>query len=243
MMPEGTTPAERQLETVETMVPAAGSAADPRLMVRQAGARGYVAELERRVKGGELGSLPVVVALAVIWFVFWQLNSTFLSAQNLSNLSQQIVGTGMIALGIVFVLLLGEIDLAVGSVSGLAAAVFAVTSVNNGVNQWLALLLALFTGAATGVIHGFFFARIGVPAFVVTLAGNLAWNGLMLNVLGATGTVNLPADSIVSKLYNTFYSQVIVAYAVAAVAVVAYGAASLAGRARRSSRRAAWCRP
>jgi D-xylose transport system permease protein len=228
-----TTHAEAVRETVETMEPAAGSAADPRLTGRQSGLGGYAAEFKRRVAGGELGSLPVVVALAIIWLVFALVNSSFLSAQNLSNLSQQIVGTGMIALGIVFVLLLGEIDLSVGSVSGLAAAVFAVVSVNHGVNEWLALLLALFTGAATGLIQGFFFARIGVPAFVVTLAGNLAWNGLMLNVLGASGTVNLPNGGNVSKLYNTFYGQVIAAYGVAAVAVALYAAIVLTGRARR----------
>ena len=225
--------AEAELETMETMVPAAGSAADPRLLQRQSGLAGYWAEFMRRVKGGELGSLPVIAALIIIWIVFWALNSTFLSAQNLSNLSQQIVGTGMIALGVVFVLLLGEIDLSVGSVSGLAAAVFAVVSVNHGVNEWLALLLALATGAGTGLIHGFFFAKVGVPAFVVTLAGNLAWNGLMLNILGANGTVNLPNDGNVAKLYNTFYGQVAAAYGVAAVAVVLYAIVAWLGRARR----------
>jgi D-xylose transport system permease protein len=221
-------------EIVETMVPAAGSAADPRLLQRQRSVGGYWNEFMRRVKGGELGSLPVIVALVIIWIVFWRLNSTFLSAQNLSNLSQQIVGTGMIALGVVFVLLLGEIDLSVGSVSGLAAAVFAVTSVNHGVNQWLALILALATGVATGFVHGFFFARIGVPAFVVTLAGNLAWNGLMLKVLGATGTVNLPNNGIVSKLYTTIYGQEIAAYGVAAIAVVLYALVAVYGRMRRT---------
>ncbi|MFL6116792.1 MAG: sugar ABC transporter permease [Catenulispora sp.] len=227
--------AEREAvrETTETMVPAAGSAADPRLLAGAGGVAGYGKEFTRRVKGGELGSLPVIAALAIIWIVFWALNSSFLSAQNLSNLSQQIVGTGMIALGIVFVLLLGEIDLSVGSVSGLAAAVFAVVSVNHGVNEYLALVLALFTGCATGLIHGFFFAKIGVPAFVVTLAGNLAWNGLMLNVLGLSGTVNLPNDGIVSNLYNTFYGQLAAAYALAAIAVVLYVAVATAGRARR----------
>ena len=96
-----------------------------------------------------------------------------------------IVGTGMIAVGIVFVLLLGEIDLSVGSVSGLAAAVFAVLNVNHGMPEWLAVIVAVLVGAAIGAVQGFFFARIGVPAFVVTLAGLLAWNGLMLYVLGA----------------------------------------------------------
>ena len=220
-------------DIVETMIPAAGSAADPRLMAREHGLSGYWNEFMRRVKGGELGSLPMIVALAVIWIVFYTLNSTFLSAQNLSNLSQQIVGTGMIALGVVFVLLLGEIDLSVGSVSGLAAAVFAVESVNNGVNEYVALILALVTGIGTGFIQGFFFARIGVPAFVVTLAGFLFWNGLMLNILGATGTVNLPPTSIVSRLYNTIYGQQIAAYGAAAIGVVLYAAVAVYGRTRR----------
>ena len=94
------------------------------------------------------------------------------------------VGTGMIAVGIVFVLLLGEIDLSVGSVSGVAGAIFAVLSVTHGMNEWLAVLVAIASGAAIGAIHGFFFARIGVPAFAVTLAGLLFWNGFMLQILG-----------------------------------------------------------
>jgi D-xylose transport system permease protein len=206
---------------------------DPRLLVREEGLMGYVGEFKRRVRGGELGSLPVVVALAIIWIVFYTLNSTFLSAQNLSNLSQQIVGTGMIAVGVVFVLLLGEIDLSVASVSGLAAAVFAVLSVTHGMNQWLALFLALGTGAATGVIQGFFFARIGVPAFIVTLAGNLGWNGLMLYILGANGTVNLPENSIVSRLYGTFYGQTIAAYGAALIGVVLFAGSAFLDSARR----------
>lgn len=208
---------------------------DPRLLVREEGLMGYVGEFKRRVRGGELGSLPVVVALAIIWIVFYSLNSTFLSAQNLSNLSQQIVGTGMIAVGIVFVLLLGEIDLAVASVSGLAAAVFAVLNVTHGMNQWLALVLALATGSATGLIHGFFFAKIGVPAFIVTLAGNLGWNGLMLYILGQNGTVNLPETSIVSKLYNTIFHQQAIGYAAAALTVLLFLGSMLLDSARRKA--------
>ena len=86
----------------------------------------------RKLRAGEVGSLPVVVVLAVVWITFQSLNSNFLSPRNLSNLSVDIVGTGLIAVGIVFVLLLGELDLSVGSISRLAAAVFAVLNVNNG---------------------------------------------------------------------------------------------------------------
>ncbi|MFJ8038944.1 sugar ABC transporter permease [Kitasatospora sp. NPDC096147] len=211
-------------------------AVDPRLIVRQEGLRGYLGEFRRRLHSGELGSLPVVLALVVIWAVFGSLDSSFLSAQNLSNLSQQIVGTGMIAIGVVFVLLLGEIDLSVGSVSGLCAAIFAVMNVTHGVNAWVALLCAVAGGAVVGVIQGLFFAKVGVPAFVVTLAGNLGWNGAMLQILGSSGTVNLSGDDIVSRLYSTVYGQQAAAYGAAAVAVLLFlGASLLEARRRRSA--------
>ncbi len=210
-------------------------AVDPRLLVRQEGVKGYLGEFRRRVTSGELGSLPVVLALIVIWAVFGSLNSSFLSAQNLSNLSQQIVGTGMIAIGVVFVLLLGEIDLSVGSVSGLCAAIFAVMNVTHGVNQWVALLSALVGGAVVGLVQGLFFAKVGVPAFVVTLAGNLGWNGVMLQVLGASGTVNLSGKDIVSRLYSTIYGEQAAAYGAAAIGVLLFVGASVLDARRRQA--------
>ncbi|MFB7586879.1 sugar ABC transporter permease [Streptomyces sp. NPDC056169] len=222
-------------EDAATQEPAKGSvpAVDTRLLVREEGIKGYVGEFRRKLRGGELGSLPVILAVIIIWTVFGSLDSTFLSAQNLSDLSQQIVGTGMIAIGIVFVLLLGEIDLSVGSVSGLCAAIFAVLNVLNGMNEWLALLIAIAGGAAVGLIQGFFFAEVGVPAFVVTLAGNLAWNGLMLQILGSSGTVNIPSESVVSKLYSTIYHSPAAAYVTAAVGVGLFLLASLLDASRR----------
>ncbi|MFI6417478.1 sugar ABC transporter permease [Streptomyces sp. NPDC050842] len=222
-----------------TQEPAKGAvpAVDTRLLVRDEGIKGYLGEFRRKLRSGELGSLPVILAVIIIWTVFGTLDSTFLSAQNLSDLSQQIVGTGMIAVGIVFVLLLGEIDLSVGSVSGLCAAIFAVLNVLNGMNEWLALLIAIVGGAAVGLIQGFFFAEVGVPAFVVTLAGNLAWNGLMLQVLGTSGTVNIPSESIVSKLYSTIYHSPAAAYVTAAVGVGLFLAAQLLDARRRRTAR------
>ncbi|MFF5932346.1 sugar ABC transporter permease [Streptomyces sp. NPDC012508] len=212
-------------------------AVDTRLIVREQGLKGYLGEFKRKLRSGELGSLPVVIAVIIIWTVFGSLDSAFLSAQNLSDLSQQIVGTGMIAIGIVFVLLLGEIDLSVGSVSGLCAAIFAVLNVLNGMNEWLALLVAVAGGAAVGLIQGFFFAKVGVPAFVVTLAGNLAWNGLMLQVLGTSGTVNIPSESIVSELYSKIFHTPAAAYVAAAVGVGLFLAASLLDARRRQKAR------
>src|SRR5829696_652617 len=107
-------------------------AVDPRLLVRQHGLAGYWELFKRRIRGGELGALPVVIGLLVIWTVFYLQEPRFLSAQNLTNLLLQIVAFGTISVGIVLVLLLGEIDLSVGSVSGLCACVLAVLNVKQG---------------------------------------------------------------------------------------------------------------
>ena len=206
---------------------------DPRLVVRQEGFKGYLTEFSRRIRGGELGSLPVVVGLIIIWVIFQSLNSRFLSAQNLTNLSIDIVPLGLISVGIVFVLLLGEIDLSAGSVSGACAAILAVLNVNHGWNPFLSIVAAVIAGACMGLIHGFFFAKIGVPAFVVTLAGMLVWNGVQLRVLGQNGTINMSDTGLISDLTSHFFSQVIVAYLVAAIAVAGFFAVSFVGNRRR----------
>ncbi|MFE6529729.1 MULTISPECIES: sugar ABC transporter permease [Streptomyces] len=202
--------------------PAAVAAVDPRLLVREQGLAGYVTEFKRKMKAGDLGSIPVVVGLLIIWAIFTSLNSNFLTAGNFSDMSVAMVGTGMIAVGIVFVLLLGEIDLSVGSVSGVAGATFAVLNITHGMNEVLALVLAILTGTVAGAIHGFVFARIGVPAFAVTLAGLLFWQGFMLQILGSNGTINLNSDGIVVKLTSYYFSDVAAAYGLAIVVTAGY---------------------
>ncbi|MCL6298088.1 sugar ABC transporter permease [Streptomyces kronopolitis] len=182
--------------------------------------------LKRRFHSGELGSVPVVLGLLVVWIIFESLNENFLSPRNLSNLSVDIVGPGMISIGVVFVLLLGEIDLSVGSVSGLAAAVFAVLSVNHGMPEAPALLLAVLGGTLIGAVQGFFLAKVGVPAFVVTLAGLLGWNGLMLYLLGASGTVNIDENGLVAGLTSHYFTNVAAAYGLAALGTAAFLLAS-----------------
>lgn len=145
----------------------------------------------QRWRHGELGSLPVIIGLIVICAYFQSQQSTFLSARNVSNLVLQIGATGAVALGIVLVLLLGEIDLSVGSVAGLTSAMLGVLIVNQGWPWWLAIVIVLVTGAAIGAFQGAWFAVVGVPSFVVTLAGFLAWQGVQLRVLGVNGTVNV----------------------------------------------------
>ncbi|MFK8910017.1 sugar ABC transporter permease [Streptomyces sp. YS-3] len=211
------------------------TAVDPRLLVREQGFAGYLSEFKRKMKAGDLGSLPVVVGLIVIMAIFQSLNSNFLTAGNLSDISVAMVGTGMIATGIVFVLLLGEIDLSVGSVSGVAGATFAVLNVTHGMAEWLALVLAILTGTVAGAIHGFVFARIGVPAFAVTLAGLLFWNGFMLQVLGSNGTINLDSEGLVAKLTSYYFSDVAAAYGLAVIAVAAFFLTSLLDSRRREA--------
>ncbi|PPS77342.1 MULTISPECIES: sugar ABC transporter permease [Streptomyces] len=214
---------------------AAVTVVDPRLLVREQGLKGYVTEFKRKMKSGDLGSIPVVIGLVIIWLIFTSLNSNFLTAGNLSDMSVAMVGTGMIAVGIVFVLLLGEIDLSVGSVSGVAGASFAVLNVTNGMNEWLAFVLAILTGTVAGVLHGFFFAKIGVPAFAVTLAGLLFWNGLMLQILGSNGTINLDPDGVVAQLTSYYFSDVAAAYSLAAVVTVGFFLSSFLGNRRREA--------
>ncbi|MFD4575587.1 sugar ABC transporter permease [Streptomyces sp. NPDC058417] len=215
------------------------SVVDPRLLIREEGLKGYLTEFKRKVKGGELGSLPVVVGLIVIWTIFQFQNDRFLSADNLSSISYFMAATGMLAIGLVFVLLLGEIDLSVGSVSGLASTLFAVFVVDHTMNPWLSLALTILTGVAIGALHGWFFAKIGVPAFVVTLAGFLGWNGLMLWLLGSSGTINIPSDSGPVHLLGQgsfFMDQAIVgAYLLAGLGVLSLAYGSFSDQRRRKA--------
>jgi D-xylose transport system permease protein len=188
-------------------------------------------ETIRRLVQGDLASLRVVIGLALIWAIFQFENDRFLSAQNLTNLMLQITATGLISIGVVYVLLLGEIDLSVGAVSGLAAAVMAVLNVKHGWNPYLAIAAAIVVGLTIGLLQGFLFSRFGVPSFVVTLAGLLAWQGALLQVLGSTGSINL-TDPKITGLANTFYSDT-VGWIFAALVIVGYGAVLFVGHRRR----------
>ena len=157
----------------------------------------------QRLRSGELGSLPVIVALAIIWTYFQAKQDVFLSARNLSNLILQIGVTGTIAVGIVLVLLLGEIDLSVGSVMILSSALLAWGVVNHNWAWYWGVIFAVASGAAIGALQGAWFAVIGVPSFVVTLAGLLGWQGVQQHVLGSTGTINVfePHISAITDSY------------------------------------------
>jgi len=174
---------------------------------------------------GDLASVRVLIGIAVIWTIFQIANDRFLSAINLSNLSLQIAAIATISIGVVLVLLLGEIDLSVGAVSGLAAGVMAVLSVQHGWAPILGILAGLGVGTAIGLFNGLIVTQFGVPSFVVTLAGLLAWQGALLWVLGDTGSVNLP-PSIITDLTSTFFDPA-VGWALGIAAIVAYALSQL----------------
>ncbi|WP_327066723.1 sugar ABC transporter permease [Kitasatospora sp. NBC_01250] len=211
-------------------------AVDPRLLVREQGLAGYLEEFKRKLRSGDLGSVPVVLGLILIAAVFQGITGKFLTAGNLSNITLYIAGPGLISVGIVFVLLLGEIDLSLGSVAGVSAAVSAVLSIQHGLNEYLAAGIAVLCALAIGALHGFFFAKIGVPAFVVTLAGLLGWSGLQGYVMGNTGTLNNLPNGFIANLDNYFFDDVAAAYGLAAVGVAGYLVAALLGaRSRREA--------
>ncbi len=148
-----------------------------------------------RVRSGELGLLPVAVGLLVISIVFSILNPVFLAPNNLVNLLFDASAIGFIALGVVCVLLLGEIDLSVGSMSGLASAMIGVLWVRSGLPMPIAVTGALAAGAAVGLVYAMLRNRFGMPSFVATLAGLLALLGAQLYLLGPSGSINLPFSS------------------------------------------------
>jgi D-xylose transport system permease protein len=185
-------------------------------------------ELLRRFIAGDLAELRVVLALAVIWLVFYIQEPRFMSSVNLENLVLQMTAVGLVSIGVVHVLLLGEIDLSVGAVSGLCAAIMAVLNVKHDWSPYLAIAAAVAAGAAIGLFQGTVFTRFVVPSFVVTLAGLLAWPGFQLKVLGETGTVNINDPKILG-LTSTFYSDT-VGWIMALVVIGVTAALAIRGR-------------
>lgn len=182
------------------------------------GLGGTISAFFDRVRSGDLGSLPVIVGLAIIWTVFQSLNPVFLSANNLVNLLFDCSTVGVIALGIVCILMLGEIDLSVGSVSGFASALVGVLWVNHGWPVGFAIVTAMAAGAVIGSVYALLFNRFGMPSFVSTLAGLLAVLGLQLYLLGSTGSINLPYESPLVNFGQLMVMPAWVSYGLAAIA-------------------------
>src|SRR3954464_14573072 len=159
------------------------------------------------VKSGDLGSLPILVGLIIIAIVFQTQNDRFLTAGNFVNLLVQTAPYAVIAMGVTFVLLLGEIDLSIGFVSGVGGVLTALllTPAGNELPTFIVMIIVLASGLAIGTFHGLIITKVGVPSFVVTLAGLLAWNGVVLLLIGSRGTVILQNDFVIG-LANNFMS-------------------------------------
>jgi D-xylose transport system permease protein len=165
---------------------------------------GYINNYVKRMRSGDLGSLPIILGVIVIALIFQTLNQNYLTPRNFVNLIVQMAGITTIAIGVVYVLLLGEIDLSIGYVSAVAA-VFMTLRMRppDGWPWFAAIVVALMFAALIGVVQGLIITRFQLPSFVVTLAGFLVWNGMVLILIGGGGTVVIQ-DPVVIGLANYF---------------------------------------
>jgi len=182
------------------------------------------------IKAGDVGVLPIVVGLIVITAFFYSKNSNFLTAGNFTNLMVQMAAITTIAIGVVFVLLLGEIDLSIGYVSGVAGVVVAQLQVPDGsweVKGVMAIVIAVLVTAAIGMFQGTIAAIVGVPSFVVTLAALLFWQGVIIQAIGETGVITIE-DTTINNVANYFFTDTW-GYGLAVAASVLFALSQLAG--------------
>jgi D-xylose transport system permease protein len=186
----------------------------------------YINDYWGRIRGGDIGGLPAILGLIVLFLIFGiARQDTFLSSLNFANLFGQGAQVIFIAMGLVFVLLLGEIDLSAGYTSGVCGAVMAVLVTNHGMPWYVGIPAAMVTGVVIGFSLGFLVAKLGIPSFVVTLAGFLAFQGILLLVL--KGGINISIqDPLIVALANDNMS-VLWSWILAVVAVVGYAAVQL----------------
>jgi D-xylose transport system permease protein len=182
------------------------------------------------IKAGDVGNLPVIVGLVAISLFFYLKNDNFLTAGNFTNLMTQMAGVTTIAIGVVFVLLLGEIDLSIGYVSGVAGVVVAELQVPDGsweIKGVLAILIAVAATSLIGLFQGSFVAIVGVPSFVVTLAGLLFWQGAIQQTIGGAGVIVIE-DETINNVANYFFSDT-AGYLIAGGATALFALSTLAG--------------
>jgi D-xylose transport system permease protein len=190
----------------------------------------YVSGWLQRVRDGELGSLPIVVGIVIIAVTFGILEDTFFTERNFTNLLLQMAGVATIAIGVVFVLLIGEIDLSVAFVSAVGAVVMTLLlrPDNPGFPWWLAIGVALLITTAIGFVQAIVITKAGVPSFVVTLAGLLIWSGVVLVLTtqySTAGTIRIQNDVVVG-IANDFLSE-LWGWLLGAAVVVGYALSQL----------------
>jgi D-xylose transport system permease protein len=164
--------------------------------------KGATSNYLSRVKAGDIGSLPAVLGLISLVAVFGAMSEFFLTNRNFANLLTQAAPVMVIAMGLVFVLLLGEIDLSAGYASGVCGAVLVLLVTNEGWSWYTALAASIAVGALLGVLIGTLVSRLGIPSFVVTLAAFLAFQGILLLLAGEGGTIPI-ADKTILAVENS----------------------------------------
>jgi D-xylose transport system permease protein len=185
--------------------------------------RSGVRERVQTLAAGDLGPVPVIVGLAAVWIFFQTQNSNFLTSRNLSNLTLQMAVTAILAMAVVVVMVAGEIDLSLGSVTGVTSAVLGVLLTNDHWSTAAALAATFAVGLGIGLLQGLVTVFVGVPSFIVTLGGFLAWAGVQLAVIGPAGNLQVN-DGTIAAIGNNYLSHtsawLVAGAAVAAVAAV-----------------------
>ena len=186
--------------------------------------KGAAADYWSRVKAGDIGALPAILGLIALCGIFGAMSSVFLTPGNFANLLTQAAAVIVIAMGLVFVLLLGEIDLSAGYAAGVSGAVLVILITNHQVAWYIAFPISIVVGGLLGFILGSLVARIGIPSFVVTLAAFLAFQGLLLLLAGEGGTIRIE-DKTILAVENSNLSPLLswIFFVVVAVVYVATG--------------------
>jgi D-xylose transport system permease protein len=220
---------------VEESSAVADVAMPPGLTTEPMGVRDYFHNYVLRVRGGDMGSLPAVGGLIVLVVFFLIVESGFGSLNNFANMFREGSGTVFIAMGLVFVLLLGEIDLAAGYTAGICASVMARLMDGYGWNWYVTIPAAILTGLLIGLLIGVIVAKVRIPSFVVTLAFFLAFQGVCLLILnngpGQHGQITL-SDSVVNGFASS-YMPLWAGWMLAAIVVIGYAAQKLLAQAQR----------
>ena len=184
--------------------------------------------LQRYLTSGDVSSYGILIGLILICVVFEIANKNFLSPLNLANMLSQISSIGILSVGVILVLLIGEIDLSVGAASGFTAGIMTVLSANLHFPGIAAIFLAILLGLAIGAIQGFWIAKVHVPSFIVTLAGLLVWQGCLIYFIGQSGTLNL-RDPIITGIANATL-PVWAGWALGVISIVTITLTSFGGR-------------
>jgi len=193
--------------------------------------KGAAKDYWSRVKAGDIGSLPAVLGLIALCLVFGSMSSVFLTPGNFANLITQAAAVIVIAMGLIFVLLLGEIDLSAGYTAGVTGAVLVILITNQGQPWYVAFTASIAVGAVLGFLLGSLVARLGIPSFVVTLAAFLAFQGILLLLAGEGGTIRVE-DPTILAVENSNMSPTVswIFFLIVAVAYVLSGLTAMNSR-------------